>query len=187
MSHDSGGKIRLKLQPGVRGDALFSTCGRYRHWLSRFWNDDDHQSRWSECFEPYALWIGINPSTAEADVDDPTIRKEMHFTRAMGLSGYVKCNVMDYRTTYPVELLRPGVQPCSNENHHTIKRLADNAAVIVAAWGVLDKPLRHLATSVTLMLSDKRLMCMGLTKDGSPRHPLYLRNDSVPIGYREAK
>lgn len=178
--HDPGGKVRLPLQPGVRGAAEFSECGRYRYWLSRWWN-------WPPtAVTQYALWIGMNPSTAEAGVDDPTIRKEMHFTRVMGLSGYLKCNVMDYRATNPKALLSSVVAPCSLENIGHIIRLARNASVIVAAWGALPKPLRRYATVVAAAIDfdGRTLMCMGVTKDGSPRHPLYLRNDAQPQVWR---
>jgi hypothetical protein len=189
VTHDPGGKVRLKLQPGVRGMAGLSPCGHYRYWLSRFWDDDtlpieglrlvvDNSAK--SGIQPYALWIGMNPSTAEADIDDPTIRKEMHFTRAMGLSGYIKCNVMDYRATYPMELQALGVKPCSDENHTTIAKMARHAEVIIAAWGALNRPVKNFATSVALMLSGYELLCMGTNKDGSPKHPLYLANTTEP-------
>jgi hypothetical protein len=95
--HDPKGKVRLTLQPGVDGSAEFSECGRYRHWLKREWGF----RRFTDGREPYALWIGMNPSTAEANVDDPTIRREMGFTRRMGLDCYAKVNIMDYRATFP--------------------------------------------------------------------------------------
>jgi hypothetical protein len=129
----------------------------------------------------------MNPSTAEATIDDPTIRKEMHFTRQMGLSGYIKCNVLDFRATNPKKLIEWGVIPCSDENFTATQKMARNAEVVIAAWGALPKPLRNFATSIAAMLSDRDLMCMGVTKDGSPRHPLYLRNDAFPILWRSAR
>lgn len=89
--HDAGGKSRLAMIDGVDGKAGFSPCGRYRLWLSRDWSWRRHSDGRSQ----YALWIGMNPSVAEADVDDPTIRREMAFTKAMGIDTYVKCNVME--------------------------------------------------------------------------------------------
>lgn len=184
LIHDPGGKVRLPLQPGVRGLAEFSPCGRYRYWLSRFWDVGAHATA---DILPYALWIGMNPSTAEAGVDDPTIRKEMHFTRVMGLSGYIKTNIMDYRATYPFELTTKTDEPSSPNNLPTIARMAKQAQVIIAAWGALPKPLKLYADDVVASIGMHSLMCMGTTKDGSPRHPLYLRNDAQPSVWRSSR
>jgi hypothetical protein len=182
--HDPGGKVRLRLQPGVDGNAGFSECGRYRHWLSREWGFDGLFAD-NTRGEAYALWIGCNPSTAEADVDDPTIRKEIHYTQAMGLSKYVKCNIMDYRTTYPADLTTKTDEPSSPTNLPTIIKMAADAIVIVAAWGSLPRPLKLYADDVEASIGMHTLMCMGTTKDGSPRHPLYLRNDAQPTVWRK--
>lgn len=164
---DPGGKVRLPLQPGVRGNAEFSPCGRYRYWLSR---------EWGGIIDPYALFIGMNPSTAAADVDDPTIRREINFTRAMGLCRYVKCNVMDFRATNPSDLRN--VAPCSDHNLFCISEHAKFASRIICAWGALPKWLRQYADDVVNALRWHQLWCMGKTKDGSPRHSLYLPNNA---------
>lgn len=169
--HDPGGKVRLPLQPGVYGDAGFSSCGRYRPWLSRGWDSEEGSIG-------YALWIGMNPSTADPTVDDPTIRKEINFTRRMYMNGYIKCNVMDYRATDPKLLLRAGCAPRSDHNLQCIVNDARHADRIICAWGVLPKRLRHYADDVVSALRGRQLFCMGKTQDGSPRHPLYLRNDA---------
>lgn len=177
--HDAGGKVKLALQPGVIGSARFSDCGRYRYWLMRDWG---WRARGviNDGSGGYVLWVGMNPSTAEGDVDDPTIRKEMHFTRAMGLDSYVKANVMDYRATNPKALLASGVMPCSDRNAATIEGLALGAVRIVVAWGALPKLLQRYADRIVTILPRDRLECMGTTKDGAPRHPLYLPNTATP-------
>lgn len=159
---------------GVDGDAGFSECGRYRHWLSRDWGF----RRFSDGREPYALWIGMNPSTAEAAVDDPTIRKEMVFTRRLGLDRYLKFNVMDYRATDPSRLRDPGVAPCSDQNRANIKEAAERAATIIICWGKLHKSLRRYADHVLIDLGGKKLWCLGKNGDGSPKHPLYLAHET---------
>lgn len=167
-SHDAGGKSRLAMLPGTVGDAEISDCGRYRLWLSRAWEaspDSPHS---------YALWIGMNPSVAEADVDDPTIRREIAFTKAMGISSYVKCNVMDYRATDPKALLT--VAPRSPGNLECIVRHAECAARVILAYGALPQKLRRYADDVVTALRRRSITtwCMGKTANGSPRHPLYL-------------
>lgn len=167
--HDPGGKIRLSLQPGVRGSALFSGCGRYRPVLVRNWAELGSMAY-------YALWIAMNPSTAEHDVDDPTIRKGIHFTRSMGLTCYVMCNIMDYRSTNPKAL--SAVNPRSDANLPKIVELAAGASRIICAWGALPKPLHRYADDVVLALRGYPLYCMGKTAAGFPRHPLYLPNNA---------
>jgi hypothetical protein len=162
------GKVRLPLLPGTVGGATYAYGRRYRTVLLRSWNN--HLPR-----NDYVLWIGMNPSTAEAAVDDRTIRKELYFTKKMGFRSYVKCNVMDYRSTDP-RILLDVETPCSDQNLPAIIQHATNATVIVVCWGSLPKPLRRYADEVVQSLSSYQLYCMGKTKDGSPRHPLYLSN-----------
>lgn len=164
-AHDPGGKVRLPLQPGVIGDVCFSACGRYRHWLSRSWGEPD---------APFALWIGMNPSTAEAAVDDPTIRREMEFTKRLGLTRYVKCNVMDYRATNPKAL---GTAACSHLNATHTRSWMPGADIIIACWGRLPPHLRAQALDVERW--GFPLHCLGVNQDGSPKHPLYVKGDTL--------
>jgi hypothetical protein len=122
----------------------------------------------------------MNPSTAEAQVDDPTIRREIAFTRRAGFGSLIKVNVMDYRATRPAHLLAPGVQPCSEENLPCIARWARAASVTVAAWGTLPKPLRGYANAVAAAIAGA-IYCLGQTGDGSPRHPLYVLGETELI------
>jgi hypothetical protein len=181
--HDPGGRARFRLQPGITGKAEFSPCGQYRYWLSRDWG----WRRFTDGREPFALWIGMNPSTAEANIDDPTIRREMSFTKAMRLDCYVKVNVMDYRATDPKRLLGIDVLPCSPDNAVNIGKFAKRAERVIAAWGALPKPLRHYADAVLRELDGVTIYCMGRTADGSPRHPLYLSRDAKPLIWREGR
>lgn len=173
-AHDPGGKVCLKIAAGMTADAFFSPCGQYRHWLSRRWGTGG-----------YALWIGMNPSTATAHVDDPTIRREIEFTKRLGLGAYVKANVMDYRATNPRDLVLIAV-PCSKLNLEEILRLANGAERVILSYGSVDPRLRCYARAVERMLGQPRreLWCLGTTKDGSPRHPLYVRGDTAIVQYK---
>jgi len=170
LAHDPGGKTRLALQPGVIGAAEFSACGRYRYWLSRDWS--------GLAGTPFVLWIAMNPSTAESDVDDPTIRKEIGFTRREGFSRLVKANVMDFRSTSPAGLMSAGIAPCSDRNRLEIQRLASDASLIIVAFGKLHKSLRRYGDRALNDLRGRELWCLGKNSDGSPKHPLYLAADT---------
>jgi hypothetical protein len=172
--HDPGGKSKLPMLSGVRGDAEFSACGRYRRWLVRDWGLRQH----TDGRERYALWIGMNPSTAAANIDDPTIRREMGFTAREGLFCYLKVNVMDYRSTSPKGLLAPGVAPCSDKNRAMIRDLASRATLVVVCFGKLHKTLRCYGDAVVGDLKGLDLWCLGKNENGSPRHPLYLAADT---------
>ena len=173
--HDPKGKVRLKLAGDVTGSARFSPCGRYRPMLTRDLAGG----------EGAILWIGMNPSTAAADVDDPTVRRETDFSRRWGYARFVKCNVMDYRATHPKDLTAPGVVPCSPENLPLIRDLAAEAGAVVMAYGALLPALKKYGEdTVSALRADGRaLFCLGLTKAGAPRHPLYMRKDSELIRF----
>lgn len=171
-SHDPGGKVRLPLLPGMTGGASFSDCGRYRHALQRWWGKKNG---------PYVLWIGMNPSTAEADVDDPTIRRELVHSQKLPVAGYVKVNVCDFRATKPEALRAPGVVPCSSVNVSTIIMLARAAHTVVAAWGSMHVSLQIYVREVERNLKNEGVIlhCLGTTKSGNaPRHPLYVSYDT---------
>ena len=173
--HDPGGKVRLKLADDVSGGAVFSPCGRYRPLLTRDLAGG----------EGTILWIGMNPSTAAADVDDPTVRRETDFSRRWGFGRFVKANVMDFRATRPKDLLAEGVRPCSDDNLAIIRAEAAEAARIMLAFGALHPRLAHFAEEVVAALraDGRELFCLGLTKAGAPRHPLYLRKDLDPFPF----
>jgi len=175
--HDPGGKVRIGISAETSGDAHFSPCGRYRVWLSRTFAEVEGDG--------IALWIGMNPSTASALVDDPTVRRETDFTRRWGLSRYIKTNVMDYRATHPRMLLEDGVVPCSPDNIPAIRDFAAEADVIVLGFGALHPKLLHHGEAVVraLRADGRRLMCLGLTKQGLPRHPLYIAGNTELLEY----
>lgn len=163
----------------VDGDAEFSPCGKYRYWLSRDWGF----RRFSDGREQYALWIGMNPSTATATEDDPTIRREMSYTRRLGLARYIKVNIMDYRATNPKDLLVPGVTPCSEGNAECIRSAASKAAAIIVCHGRLPGALRVFSEQAMAQLIGKPLLCLGRNIDGSPKHPLYLRSNADFVSF----
>lgn len=169
---DPGGKVKLKLPQHVSGTAIFSTCRQYRHLLTRDWQTP----LWKDLRD--ALWIGMNPSTADAEYDDTTIRREIYFTMRLGFSRLVMANVMNYRATHPKDLLSSPA-PCSNENLPHIVNAAKDAALIIVAWGSLPPALRPYAqaaeNAVRAIDPPQPMFCLGFTKDGAPRHPLYVR------------
>jgi hypothetical protein len=173
--HDPGGKVRTSLPAGMTGDAEFyGEDDQYRLWLLRNWSGGIDT--------PIVLWIGMNPSTADARVNDPTISRIIEFSRSFGYRACVICNVMDYRATHPADLCRESVVPSSDKNVETIVRLAKVAREVILCHGLVPKALQKYAAAAVAALRSHRinLHCMGRTATGSPRHPLYLRSDTQP-------
>lgn len=155
----------------MRTDALISDCGKYRYWLSRWW---------SNTIAP-ATFVMLNPSTADAAVDDPTIRRCIGYAKAWGCGGVRVVNLYAYRATDPKELWKVP-DPVGPENDHFLEIFAWEARAwpgpLVAAWGANAKPDR--VADVLRIPGMDRLEALALTRQGQPRHPLYLRADLTP-------
>lgn len=155
--------------------AVLSDDGRYRFRLDRWWGDG-----------PRVAWIMLNPSTADAEVDDPTIRRCIAFTRSWGYDGLTVVNLYPLRATDPKALRGfEGIasEACAVRNGDEVGRAVADAAITVAAWGVhgaMDG-IGDWMRSVIHQSSSRPLYHLGLTKDGHPRHPLYVRGDTAPI------
>ncbi|MEL7014296.1 MAG: DUF1643 domain-containing protein [Pseudomonadota bacterium] len=180
--HDPGGKVRLKLPDGVRGRARFSECGRYRQTLERDWSTDETVPR-------AILFVGMNPSVADADVSDPTCHRELTFAQDWGYNIYLKGNMLDWRATSPKDLPQDPALARSSENLPVLLDLAAQADLIVLAYGKLHKRYDSIVQETVLALAsqNKPLRCFGLNKDGSAKHPLYLRKDARLIPYPPPK
>lgn len=168
-THDAKGKSHFPLLPGVTGRAAFSEDQVYRYWLGRSYQRNDKAER-------AILWIGLNPSVASADVDDPTIRKELSWTAKWGYNVYWKVNICDYRSADPKDLMLKHVQPRSKDNIANITRLADSVEKIVLCYGLVHRQLWQLGreTLVALKPYKDKLFCFGYTQGGFPKHTLYL-------------
>jgi hypothetical protein len=172
--HDPKGKTRTALK-GVVATADVSPCGRWRRSLTRDWTSPGQAPR-------AVLWVGMNPSTADALVDDPTCTREQGFTRRWGYTRYLKGNVLDWRATFPTDIPKDPTQACTGANLQALAAMALEAEIVVAAWGKLPHALAPLAarTHAFLVTFGKPILCLGTNGDGSPKHPLYLRSDSAP-------
>lgn len=146
--------------------ALLSPDERYRYVLWRKWGEGVP-----------VTWVMLNPSTADADVDDPTIRRCMGFARGWGWPGIVVVNLFAFRATEPALALRAD-DPYGPENEaHLADCLGAEGTMVVAAWGERGT-YRNRANQVLDLARDvgvRKVYCVGRTKAGAPRHPLYVR------------
>jgi len=148
--------------------AHFSRCTTFRYALWREWNAG----------QPKLLLIGLNPSTADAARNDPTIRRCIGFARDWGFGGVWVLNLFAFRATYSNDL-KAAADPIGPRNDEWIRRVARTADRVVAAWGN-DGGFMQRSTRVRGMLGD-RLEAIRLNAGGEPAHPLYLPRGLRPI------
>lgn len=153
--------------------AEFSECGRYRYLLQRQWGD-----------EAICLFVGLNPSTATADSDDATIRKCVALARTWGFSGMTMANLFAVRCRYP-QVLSTHRDPVGPENDRFLLPAIEQAHTAVAMWGnhgLKSYGLTARRDQNILALRDD-WQCVGITKRGAPRHPLYIASTSTLMNF----
>jgi hypothetical protein len=154
----------------ANGTAILSECGTYRYVLERHIVPARHM-------EHPLLFVMLNPSTADAETDDPTIRKCMGFARRWGCTDLTVVNLFALRATTPTDLRShpDPVGPLNDEHIRLMVRFhRERRAPIVAGWGA-DPFARARARHI--LRSFGPFDCLGMNNDGSPRHPLYLPYD----------
>ena len=152
------------------GTATFSSCGFYRYSLTR-----EIGSGSGVC-----NFVMLNPSTADAAEDDPTIRRCVGFSRAWGYAELVVTNLFAYRSTDPTALAT-AADPIGPDNDAALLKNASRADVVVCAWGCGGKLAdRWKAVHQLLTGAGIPLTLLRLTKSGHPSHPLYLPGSLMP-------
>jgi len=154
--------------------AKFSDCGRYRYSLTRTWDG-----------APTVAFIMLNPSTADADNDDPTIRRCIGYAKDWGFGGLVVINLFAFRSTEPKVMKSGNVEPIGEWNNTTIKAWINHGStLVVAAWGNHGTHYDRAAEVCRLVERDQPLYALKITLAGQPAHPLYLKRDLTPTLYR---
>jgi len=158
----------------VRRSAVLDPFGIYRYSLSRYWSVRNPTKVMIIC--------GANPSTADATVDDNTIRREMGFAKRDGYDGLMKVNVSAFRATDPKKC-PPGEAGFGPDNRQTLMHVAAKGAVI-CAWGTVADPWSVCRALDIFREVGATLWCFGMTKDGHPKHPLYLPLDTPIVPFK---
>lgn len=149
------------MEERMKRTATISSDGRYRYDLTRSWSEG----------RPRVCWAMLNPSTADGTEDDPTIRRCVGFSKAWGFGSLVVVNLWALRATNPRELLSHP-DPCGLENERFVAQHVAYSGVTVAAWGAFQVKGR------TPLRIPGQLHCLGVTKAGAPKHPLYIAGDT---------
>lgn len=154
-----------------RSTAWYSLCETYRYGLRRVWDADAGE----------VLFVMLNPSTASELANDPTIERCQRRTRAMGYGAMRIANLFAYRATRPADLRR-AADPEGPENAALLADWSGAADMTLAAWGVHGALQGAGPRAAGLLKGDVRHL--GLTKDGHPRHPLYVSYAVLPQPWR---
>jgi len=165
----------MEIQPRLalsKATAIISRDRQYRYELTRHWN-----AKLNPLF-----WIMLNPSTADARTDDPTIRRCISLAKSWGYGSIRVYNLFALRSPHPRHIMTVD-DPVGPENDRWLRSAARSRHQIIAAWGACRMPLvMQRAARVTRLLQHERKchpMCLGKTKTGDPKHPLYIRTDVV--------
>lgn len=148
--------------------AVYSDCEKYRYSLTRVWDDAGRR----------AFFIMLNPSTATEVQNDPTVERCERRARALGFGGFRVANIFAWRDTDPRKM-RKAADPIGPENDATILEGCAWADQIICAWGTHGAHLNR-GPDVAKLLHGQNLFHLGLSKDGHPKHPLYISYSVQP-------
>lgn len=148
--------------------AIFDPTHTYRYLLWRSWND-----------APPLTFVMLNPSTADATHNDPTIRRCVDFARSWEYGAVLVVNLFAYCATDPTQL-RQATQPVGVDNDRYLALACAASARVIAAWGNWGT-LHQRHQQILTLLPQTRSYCLGVNRSGQPRHPLYVRRDIVPV------
>lgn len=154
----------------MKRTASISTCGTYRYSLSRSWDNS----------KPRVTFICLNPSTADATTDDPTLRKCIAYAKSWGHGGLLILNLFAYRSCEPAAM-KNASDPIGPKNDKKLSQAAKNGKIIIAAWG---NDGAFNGRSCEVAQNFPNLKCLKVNKTGEPSHPLYLKANLKPISYQ---
>lgn len=158
----------------MHADAILSACGLYRYRLTRRWGND-----------PPAAFIMLNPSTADGEVDDPTIRKCIGFAKRWGCGSLQVGNLFAFRATSPSDMRR-AADPVGPYNRAYIEALVDGSPSkrIICAWGIHGKHMgQDRIVWEWIKLRGGKPQALFVTADGFPGHPLFIPYDRPPMEF----
>jgi hypothetical protein len=165
-----------RLIPRMSTTCRFSDCGRYRYALEHVFEPNLPLRR--------VMWIGLHPSLVNEVDRDPTLRRVQAFSARLGYTAFVMTNLFAFRTSRPFEL-KTAEDPIGPTNDTEIRAAGRASEVIVACWGAHGS-FRKRDDRVTTLLTratSKSLQSLSRNRDGSPKHPLYVRWDTVLTAY----
>lgn len=171
LAHPVGAAIDVDTGVWGLATATFNVSRTHRYRLSRVWDER----------RPRLNFLMLNPSTADAFVVDPTVRRCLGFARLWGYGSLEVTNVFALRATDPREL-RLNDDPVGAGNDDAILAAAHCADLVICAWGVHAAYLGREREVLDLLADAReRVSTLTRTKDGHPGHPLYVAANTEPL------
>ena len=155
----------------MQGGALITGDYRYRLW--REWNSNSKT----------VSFIMLNPSRADAQINDPTITRCINFAQSWGYGRLEVVNLFAYRTSKP-SLLKQAAEPIGEDNDRYILESVEGSERVILAWGNHGRWRKQDLYVLQLLKTYKHLYSLGITKKGCPRHPLYLHKTTQSQQYK---
>lgn len=150
---------------GMIKTAVISDCGKYRYKLTRQWEQENRP----------LIFVMLNPSTANSEDDDPTIRKCMGFARENGFSGIEVYNLFAFRSTEPKGLVPLSVEDRIGPENDEYLRQVESRHIVCAAWGMFPKRYQwYTRVQTVLDILSRPIFCVKKSGDW-PLHPLYVK------------
>ncbi len=157
---------------GIEYGAIFDINGRYRYSLWRAWS----------AYHPRIAFVLLNPSTADEQRNDPTIRRCMGFARAWNFGSMEVVNLFAYRATDYRKLFKVN-DPIGEENNRFLMQAVECCSTVVLGWGTKGPLLGRDRQIMSLLAGRNDVYCLGITKDGQPRHPLFVKGDTSLVPF----
>ncbi|MFK7776747.1 MAG: DUF1643 domain-containing protein [Gimesia sp.] len=159
----------------AKDTAIFSDCEEYRYILTRNFETSN---------SGVCNFIMLNPSTADAMKNDPTVARCCKYAQKWGYGALIVTNIFAFRATDP-KVMKSKSDPVGELNMQYIYKAASESDFIVCAWGTHGSYENQGSEVVTMLEEMQDIMhCLEITKHGHPKHPLYCRGDLKPIPYQ---
>ena len=164
---------QIQLFENTSSGAEFSECHKYRYALWRIW----------DASKPFVMFIGLNPSTANETTDDNTIRRVKSFAHKWGYGGVYMMNCFAYISTDPNVLIDKANDPEHYYLNNTwLMEIKLKCSEVIFAWGSFDI-VKQMSRDQELIEMFPKAKALIINQDGSPRHPLYVPNNVIPVLY----
>jgi hypothetical protein len=168
----------------MKRETIFSPCRQWRYTCWREWGVGTlpvSQLGIRKKPESYVQFLCLNPSIADETIDDPTVRRCIDFAKRWGYGAFVMTNIFAWRDTDP-EAMKKVAEPIGPDNDEWLVKIAREADLIIGGWGKHGKHLfRGVKVKQLITSIGKPIHCLEKNSDGSPKHPLYIAADKVPI------
>jgi len=150
--------------------ANFSKCRKYRYLLWRIWDDS----------KPLVAFVGLNPSTADENAPDPTITRVINFAKSWGFGGVYMMNLFPYVTADPDKLIECEAADIAC-NDYLVRECGAKCGKIIFAWGNFKQVTPERTKFFIEQFPNGEALV--LNSNYSPRHPLYVKGDVVPVKF----